>query len=673
MSGEGAAAEGRPGSRRRVRPVTRGGAVRRLLLAGVLAAGALVAAAGPAAAHPALVSSEPGAGYAVTSAPREIVLSFSEPVTMQARAVVVRDARDRVREVRVTKQGTTTGGDVVRATPVEPLGVGAYEVAYRVVGQDGDPIVGTFAFGVATPVGTASTVGSSRGDPERVQPVTTLLRTLLFLGLALGLGGAYLAWRVDSATGGLPGVRPLLRPGALLALVGAAGLLVELGPLSRLPATVSAGGIGRLLGLQALLLALAAAAARRPARGAVAAGLLVLVALLEGVRAHLNQASGLPGAALTVTHLLAGALWLGGLVHVLRLARSWRSRPKAIRVAVETYARNALALFVAVSATGTVSALVLLPTADDWTGTTFGRLLLVKLAVFAVVVVLAVLARARLRRGRPASDPAPVPPTPPAAVPPARRPLGAVAAVESAVLAAVVLAAASVTTVTPARLVPASTLLAAPVGPTLRVAERARQVTVAAVVFRGRVDLRTEAPDDGRPLRVSVTARLATAQGRVQQLDLQSCGQYCWTGPAEWGEGINTLEVDVDAGRWEAGRVRIPVTWPAVPAPQLLARVQAAMGARTALDTLETVTSGFGVVVPNRSRRTGQQFLEAQPWAAGGATDAVLVSQSGRRTLLFALPALGYHFAMRLDDADRILSERIVTPNHVLTREYGYP
>jgi len=130
----------------------------------------------------------------------------------------------------------------------------------------------------------------------------------------------------------------------------------------------------------------------------------------------------------------------------------------------------------------------------------------------------------------------------------------------------------------------------------------------------------------------------------------------------------------VAADRFEGGSVAIPVPWPAVPAPGLLGRVQDAMGARTAIDTVETVTSGFGVVLPHRSRRTGQEFLAGQPWAEGGATDATVAEHDGGgRTLLFALPALGYHLALRLDDQDQIISERIVTPNHLLTREYRYP
>ncbi|MBC7373004.1 MAG: hypothetical protein H7323_03330, partial [Frankiales bacterium] len=266
------------------------------------------------------------------------------------------------------------------------------------------------------------------------------------------------------------------------------------------------------------------------------------------------------------------------------------------------------------------------------------------------------LAQARLRRTRPAGT--------------TTRLLGRAAGVETALLAAVVLVAATITSVTPARLVPASSLLAAPVGPTVRVAERVRQVSVSAVASQGRVELHADAPDDGRPLLIGLTAQQRTPAGRTVPLALTRCGQACWTGPVDWATGGNDLLLQVDAGRWQAGPTSLPIAWPVTPAPGLLGRVQTAMGARTAIDTVETVTSGFGVVLPSSSRRTGKDFLSTQPWNEGGATDAVLV---GRRTLLFALPALGYHFTMVLDASDRIVSERIVTPNHLLTRHYRYP
>ena len=638
----------------------------RLVALMVLATGWLLGVAGPASAHPALVSSLPGAGYAVTDPPAAIALAFNEPVTLPDRPLTVVDGEGSPIQLRVT---TAQGGAGLVGTPVTSLAVGAYEVNYRVVGRDGDLISGTFAFGVATPVGAAGASGragvSGGGAPETVPLGTTVLRGLLFLGVAVALGGGWLAWRVDAATGGLPGPLPLLRAGSTVALLAAVGLLAGFRGAGGLLAAATGPGIGRLLALQAVLLALAVLAARRPGRGVLAGLMLLLVVGLEGARAHPGEADGTLGAVLTVTHFLAGALWLGGFVHVLRLAAAWRGRPKAVRVATRTYARNALVLFVIVSATGTVSAVRLLPTLGDWTGTTYGRLLLVKIAAFLFVVGLAVAARRRLRVAAPVDVPV--------AVPAPRQPFGRVAAVETAALAAVVFAAAAVTTVTPARLVPVSALLAAPVGPTVRVAERARQVSVAVVASQGRVEIRADAPDDGTPARVRLTGRVAAPSGAARDLDLDSCGPFCWTGPVDWSPGTNVLALVVTADRYDAGSVSIPVPWPAVPAPGLLRRVQDAMGARTAIDTVETVTSGFGVVLPSRSRRTGQEFLAGQPWAEGGAADATVVEQDGQRTLLFALPALGYHFALRLDAADRIVSERIVTSNHLLTRDYDYP
>ncbi len=204
-------------------------------------------------------------------------------------------------------------------------------------------------------------------------------------------------------------------------------------------------------------------------------------------------------------------------------------------------------------------------------------------------------------------------------------------------LATVVLVAASITSLTPARLVPVSTLLAAPVGPTVQVAERVRQVSVSVVAWQGRVEVRADAPDDGRPLRLDLTAQQRTSAGRSVSLALASCGPARWTGPVDWAASGNDLLLDVEAGRWQAGRTSIPVTWPVVPASGPLGRVQTAMGTRTATDTIETVTSGFGVALPSRSLRTGKDFLSTQPWNEGGATDAVVVDGTGRRTLLFAL------------------------------------
>ena len=615
--------------------------------------------ASPASGHAALVSSQPGAGYAVTSAPAEIVLQFSEGVSLADDALTLTGPEGDHVPLRVALD---EAGTAVLGVPDADLAAGEYEVGYRVVARDGDLITGTYPFGIATPVGAGATGTAGGDDPDGVRLSAGLWRALLFIGLSLALGGAYLSWRVDDATGGLPGPRPLVRTGALVAVAGTTGLLLTLAPLDRWAAVLTAPGAARLVAAQAVLLLLAALLAHRaPLLGALPA--LLGVVVLEGVRAHAGEAAGVPGMALTALHLLAGALWLGGLVHALRLAAAWRATSLAVHVAVSTYARTALILFVLVAVSGTLSALLLLPTAGDWTGTAYGRVLLVKLALFAAVLLAAVAARRRLMRSRPpAADAKPSGPS-----------VGRSARIEAGLLAGLVLVTAALTSATPARLVPASAVLAAPVGPVLRTAERVRQVSVSVLASEGRIEIRADAPGDGDPLSIDLAGELTAPSGDTQALDLTPCGPGCWTGPVEWDDGVTTVEVDVDADRWLAGTAELAVSWPLTPAPTLLARVQQAMGAQSAVETVETVTSGFGAAPTTSSRRTGQEFLETQPWSEAGGTDPVVVSDGDQRTLLFALPALGYHFAMRLDEQDRIVAERIVTSNHLISRRYAFP
>ena len=60
----------------------------------------------------------------------------------------------------------------------------------------------------------------------------------------------------------------------------------------------------------------------------------------------------------------------------------------------------------------------------------------------------------------------------------------------------------------------------------------------------------------------------------------------------------------------------------------------------------------LGAAARRRLRFAGQR------WAEGAAADATLAEQDGTSSLLVALPALGCHFALQCDQADRILAAR---------------
>lgn len=621
--------------------------------AGLVAVAALVALltllAAPAAAHPALVSSDPADGYALQTSPKQLLLRFSEPVQPAARPLQLVAYDGTPVPLLVT---TEEGGAVLRGAIEGDLAPGRYAARYDVVARDGDVIRGEIVFTVGLPAGPAGARGAAPG----VAPDLAIPRAALFVGLALALGGLVAAWDAARVAGG-PGVRPLRRAGAVLGATGAAGQLLVLGggDTARAVELVRSGGPARLLLGELVLLLLAAAVPPGRRLAVCPAAALAGVVLLEGLRAHPGKVGGSVGMTLTVVHLLAAAVWVGGLVHVLRLAVRWRGTPEPLRQVVGSYSRTALVLVAVVAATGTANALLLLPSLRDVVETTYGRVLLGKLGLFLAVVASAAIARALLRRRA------------------GGRPIGRAAGLEAALLVTVLLVTAALTSATPARLMPAAAALSAPTGPVLRIAERAQQVTVAAVVSDGRLDLRADVPDDGRPVTYRISASVTDPEGATVRPTLRGCGTACWTADVRWPAGRSELAVEVAADPWQAGRVVLPVWWPPTPAPQLLERVRAVMAAQPAVETFETVTSGFGVGVPRTSTRTGQEYLAAQPWSAGGATDIALMQDGGRRTLLLALPAPGYHFRLEVDAQDRVVAERIVTPNHLLTRTYRYP
>ena len=621
-----------------------------------------------AVAHPGLIETIPGAGYAVTSPPQAISVTFNEPVTPVDPALTLRVTGGEQVSLSVD---VTQDKASLRGTPASELAAGSYEVSYRVVALDGDLIEGTFAFGIATPVASGSSAGSlSQDDPDQVQPPTALARALLFLGLSLAVGGAVVAWIARRETGALATLRPLTRLGALLGLTGAAILLLRVGSLdpAALPGLLQTSEPARLLAAEATLFAVAILAARSPWRGAIALIALMGVVLLEGVRAHPGEAVGSLGVLLTVVHLAAAAVWVGGLVHVVRLAIAWRGKSLATWMVVGAYARMAVALFLVVFATGTLSALLLLPTLDDLTGTTYGQVLLLKLGLFAAAVAAALIARARHRRGvEQGRDVVDVK---------ARSPwrLGRAARLEAALLAVIVLVTAGLTSATPPRLVSQTALLPAPNGAVVRVAERVNQVTVALVASAGRLEARAYAPGPQESVEYDLRLSVVTSQGGDRaSLDLQPCGLGCWSSEVDWGKGTNVVDADVAATGWDGGRSQLEVRWPPQPANDLLRTVQTTMGAQSQIMATESVTSGFGAAPTTRSVRTGQQYLEDEPWSAGGVTDPVSYTDDGIRTLAFAMPVLGYHFTMALDAQNRVTGARVVTGKHRINRRYEYP
>ncbi|MFZ5852400.1 MAG: CopD family protein [Actinomycetota bacterium] len=157
---------------------------------------------------------------------------------------------------------------------------------------------------------------------------------------------------------------------------------------------------GRLVTVEAVAFGVAGLAGRWRGAGVLA---LSVVVLAEAERSHLRAAGQGWGSLTIAVHLAAAAVWLGALVHVLRAAFRWRDTPGQARGLLASYALLALVLYLTVVVvTGTVAAVLVLPSWSALWRTPYGVVLLGKLALVLAVSVLALAARRRLR------DPAPV-------------------------------------------------------------------------------------------------------------------------------------------------------------------------------------------------------------------------------------------------------------------------
>ncbi|MGW5423992.1 CopD family protein [Streptomyces sp. NPDC003943] len=238
------------------------------------------------------------------------------------------------------------------------------------------------------------------GTGELVIPAAgtiTLLRLLVLVAFA-GTVGELAGVRI-AGEGPLP--RRWSLPAAALGCAASVGLLLLLAAVSGLGlSTVYGLREGRLILVtaNAFVLAAVCAVTRRPALAALP---LAVAVGAEAMRAHPESYSPAIGVGLTVVHLTAASLWFGTLAHVLRTMRLRGGAPEVLT----RYARMAAWVFGALCVTGTFSTLRRLPL-DGVFSTAYGRVLLVKLALFGLTALLALTARRRMLRGADAQPPA---------------------------------------------------------------------------------------------------------------------------------------------------------------------------------------------------------------------------------------------------------------------------
>ena len=376
--------------------------------------GLLVALAPPALAHAELVASAPAGGARLTAPPTELVLRFTEPVTL---------VRDGLRLLDATGRPAGTGeprraGREVRLPVLPGLADGAYVLAWRVVSADSHPVAGAVPFVIgegdlaaATDLAETSTAGS----PLLTRAVFTGVRWAAFLGLVLLVGTvafSLLCWPAGATD---RSVRRLIRIGAaMLAAATVGGLLLQGVYTTRRPLldvvdpVLLVETLGTPYGIWAAVrLMLVAAIAgtlpyvfgRRPSAavpGLLPLGLLLLLTFAASGHAVAATNRSLAIAS-DVVHLAAMCVWLGGLVVLaVRLLPSTDVAP--LVPVLPRFSRVAFTSVCALALTGAYQAWREVGSQNALTGTAYGRVLLAKLALVAALLALGNLGRVWVRR-----------------------------------------------------------------------------------------------------------------------------------------------------------------------------------------------------------------------------------------------------------------------------------
>jgi copper transport protein len=358
---------------------------------------AALAAPSAAWAHAALIETSPSFRERVEGAPRVVELRFNKAVSAFPESIRVYTARGRV----VSGRARNTDDWIVRV-PVRGVGRGAYTVRWHALSGDGHVISGVYTFGVGVPAPPPTDAYGAAG-PTTAEHV---VRWGYFVALALLVGT--LGFRLVVLRGPLPralerrfyaltgvGVVAVLELGVVAFLLRAEGALqLPFGRLLYGDLSPIAGGTRFGMAFIAMTLGYALVAALLFLGWLTDRVPFLWAAFLVG----LGFASGLSVSGHAATdggtswlsqladwvHLSAASLWVGGLI-MLAVA-VWPAAPELRRPAFLGFARLAPVLIAVLVGAGLYLSVRRLPNLNDLWDESYGRILLVKLALVALAL-----------------------------------------------------------------------------------------------------------------------------------------------------------------------------------------------------------------------------------------------------------------------------------------------
>ena len=385
---------------------------------------AILLAASTSFAHAKLVSSSPAAGETLTMSPSSVSLQFSVRVQSRMSSIAVKDLSGS--SVAVGTIVESDQGKLI-SVPLPQLTPGSYRVEWRALSADDHMIEGNFEFSVgdasqAIPVAQA-TPDHSGMDHSAHEPAPSinwpqsLVRWFIYIGMMLLTGG--LGFRLfvigendprsaefDTRLARLFGGAAFLIVAALLAalalqtrmVTGSFGISQAMSVL----AATSFGPpwllqlIAAILSFILMLLAGSWLSRSRKAVFWIAFALSVVATLGPSLTGHARAAWDEYSLAILSDwlHLVAGSMWIGGLgVIVFVIAKGLRSTDrKAAQVFLSTsitrFTGIVIPATVLLAITGLYNTWIHVDSFSALVGTTYGLVLLAKVAISGVMIVL---------------------------------------------------------------------------------------------------------------------------------------------------------------------------------------------------------------------------------------------------------------------------------------------
>jgi copper transport protein len=542
-----------------------------------------------ASAHALLTASSPPAGAHLGTAPGVVTLEFDQQLNSTLSHASVIDPTGRA------WTGGVDGAQEIRV-PMATNASGVYTVDWTSVSaDDGHRISSSFTFDVGI-VGTSPEVAANAvPGPQPSDIAIGIVKWVEALSL-LFLAGQVLVSSLARRSPPLAWVTPGFRASSIALSAGLVAVWAE--------ATVGSGGhspaeylaffngfsgaalVARLLFETLTLIAVVRAWRTLPIW---VAGALVMLAASGHAAA---VAPAWYGIGLDAVHLVAAGLWAGGIaaLAVLRPPGGWRSSDG--RVLLARFTPVALGAFAATVVAGGLEAITQLGSVQALFGTAYGRVLLVKMTLVALMLPLSAMAW-RLKRPHVRIE----------------------AALAACVVAAAALLASFPTPPTAAARQVAETAAATPAAglPT------AGQLTMAGAAGGVLVGLSLSPGTPGLnratvyllPIEGSTAARGLAANIVVNGAykDLVPCGDTCREATIDIKPGDQVWVDVLNRGGGEA-----QFTIPALPAPSgeaLLTQFDAAMKGLTAYQVSEVLSTGIVIVhssyssdVPDRTTWT---------------------------------------------------------------------